>query len=149
MIRERVCASGSSRRCSARKVRRRRPRAVFPEMRALSGWIYFLHAAPLYAFTMLEKEGSFQQLRQAFQLGRQTGVLHTGQTGDPPQVGAVGFSPAAPRAEQTPMALDSGTDAGGGVSAAKLHKRKPKTLPEGGKRPPVHDNRFTLLVNMI
>ncbi|SFJ30307.1 hypothetical protein SAMN02910435_01734 [Ruminococcaceae bacterium D5] len=31
LIRERVCASGSSRRCSARKVRRRRPRAVFPE----------------------------------------------------------------------------------------------------------------------
>ena len=35
-----------------------RPRAVFPEMRALSGWIYFLHAVPLYVFTMLEKEGS-------------------------------------------------------------------------------------------
>ena len=48
----------------------------------------------------------------------------------------MGFSPAAPRAEQTPMALDSGTDAGGGVAAAELHKRKPKTLPEGGKRPP-------------
>ena len=25
---------------------------------ALSGWIYFLHAVPLYVFTMLEKEGS-------------------------------------------------------------------------------------------
>lgn len=47
-------------------------------------------------------EAAFQQLRQTVQLGGQAGVLPTGQPGDPPQVGAVGFPPAAPAPSSRP-----------------------------------------------